>query len=130
MSGGQWDYSQHVIRDIGNDAELKSCNSTLADILVDLHKVLNAYDRYLCADTGRESAERTWRWFCNKWKDAIAQECTENEWQLCPFCKGAPNIFTREDKWFRYVCKCTDCGAELESQDKADLKIKWNTAKR
>ena len=70
MSGGglsDWDDNSRLY--IMDDwiRHVRQENPLLADMMVDLKKLLEAYDYYLAGDSGAERVENAWKKFSEKW---------------------------------------------------------------
>ena len=65
MSGGEWDYKQWWIGEIAN--RLEHINPILAEQIHDLHKLVDRYDYYICGDIGKDSIQKAWTEYREKW---------------------------------------------------------------
>ena len=70
MSGGglsDWDENSRLY--IMDDwiRHVKPENPTLADMMADMKKLLEAYDYYIAGDSGAERVEKAWTKFADKW---------------------------------------------------------------
>ena len=70
MSGGglsDWDDNSRLY--IMDDwiRHVRQENPLLADMMVDLKKLLEAYDYYMAGDSGAERVEKAWTKFSEKW---------------------------------------------------------------
>ena len=88
MSGGglsDWDDNSRLY--IMDDwiRHVRQENPLLADMMVDLKKLLEAYDYYLAGDSGAERVENAWKKFSEKWlskdleklRPIVMKRCTE-----------------------------------------------------
>lgn len=70
MSGGglsDWDENSRLY--IMDDwiRHVRQENPLLADMMVDMKKLLEAYDYYIAGDSGAERVEKAWAKFSEKW---------------------------------------------------------------
>ena len=67
MSGGEWDYCESQIRNIGESESMREFNPLLADLLISVYDVVVSADLRICGDIGDEESAAAWNEFCKKW---------------------------------------------------------------
>ena len=88
MSGGglsDWDENSRLY--IMDDwiRHVRQENPLLADMMVDLKKLLEAYDYYMAGDSGVDRIQKEWKRFSEKWlskdleklRPIVMKRCTE-----------------------------------------------------